>query len=62
MAVKIINEKPIREIKEEKEAKKLEIQADAFEVIAMLYEDMEKLSTETANLKTRVEALEGGDK
>lgn len=55
MAVKIINEKPIREIREEEEKEKIEIQADVFEVIANLYEDME-------NLKARVEKLEGGAK
>lgn len=60
--MEILNQKPLSEIKEEKEMKKIKIQADAFEVIANLYEDMEKLSAETANLKARVETLEGGDK
>lgn len=62
MAVKIINEKPIGEIKEEEEKKKIEIQADTLEVIAMLYEDMEKLAGEVEELRARVEALEGGAK
>ena len=62
MAIKIINEKPISEIKEEEEKKKIEIQADTLEVIAMLYEDMEKLAGEVEELRARVEALEGGAK
>ena len=53
--MEILNQKPLSEIKEEKEMKKIEIQADVFEVIANLYEDME-------NLKARVEELEGGAK
>lgn len=53
--MEILNKKPLSEIKEEKEMKKVEIQADVFEVIANLYEDME-------NLKARVEQLEGGAK
>ena len=51
----ILNQKPLSEIKEEKEMKKIEVQADIFEVIANLYEDMEKL-------KARIEKLEGGAK
>lgn len=53
--MKIINKKPLSEIQEEKEMKKIEIQADIFEVVASLYEDME-------DLKTRVKQLEGGVK
>ena len=53
--MEILNQKPLSEIKEEKEMKKIEIQADVFEVIANLYEDME-------NLNARVEELEGGVK
>lgn len=53
--MEILNQKPLSEIKEEKEMKKIEIQADVFEVVANLYEDIEKL-------KVRVEELEGGGK
>lgn len=51
--IEIINQKPLREIKEEKEMQKMEVQADVFEVIAMLYEEME-------GLRNRIEQLEGG--
>lgn len=62
MAVNIINEKPISEIREEEEKKKHEIQADIFEVVAMLYEDMEQLLERVSILEAEVEALKGGDK
>lgn len=55
MAIEFIKEKPLSEVKEKEEMKKVEVQADVFEVIANLYEDMEKL-------KARVEQLEGGVK
>lgn len=51
--MEILNQKPLSEIKEEKEMKKIEVQADVFEVIACLYEEVEEL-------RARVEALEGG--
>lgn len=53
--MEILNQKPLSEIKEEKEMKKIEIQADVFEVVAMLYEEVEEL-------RSRVEQLEGGAK
>lgn len=53
--MEILNQKPLSEIKEEKEMKKIEIQADVFEVAAMLYEEVEEL-------RSRVEQLEGGAK
>lgn len=59
MAVNIINEKPISEIREEEEKKKHEIQADIFEVVAMLYEDMEQLLERVSILEAEVEALKG---
>ncbi len=55
MSIEIINQKPLREIKEEKEIKKNEMQADIFEVVAMLYEEVEEL-------RARIEILEGGAK
>lgn len=51
--MELINQKPLKEIKEEKEMEKILIQADTFEVIAMLYEEME-------GLRSRIEQLEGG--
>lgn len=53
--MEILNQKPLSEIKEEKEMKKIEIQADVFEVVANLYEEVEEL-------RSRVEQLEGGAK
>lgn len=53
--MEIINQRPLLEIQEEKEKKKEDIQADVFEVVAMLYEEME-------GLKARIVVLEGGGK
>ena len=53
MAIEIINKKPLSEIQEEKKKKKEDIQADIFEVVANLYEEVE-------GLRSRVEVLEGG--
>ena len=44
--IEIINRKSLLEIKEEKEKKKEDIQADIFEVLAMLYEEVEELRSE----------------
>lgn len=60
--MEIMNKKPLSEIKEEKEMQKIEEQADIFEVVAMLYEEMEGLRTEVIELKAKVEILEGGVK
>lgn len=53
--MEIINKKLLSEIKEEKEMKKNEMQADIFEVVACLYEEVEEL-------RARVKILEGGVK
>ena len=53
--MEIINKKSLSEIKEEKETQKNEIQADIFEVVACLYEEVEEL-------RSRIETLEGGNK
>lgn len=58
--MEIINQKSLSEIKEEKEKKKEDIQADVFEVVANLYEEMEGLRSQVLDLKTKVEVLEGG--
>lgn len=55
MAIKFIKEKPLSIIKEEDTSKKEEFQADIFEVIAMLYEEVEGLRSEVADLRLRVE-------
>lgn len=55
MTIEILNKKPLSEIKEEKDKKKEEFQADIFEVVAMLYEEVEGLRAEVAELKTKVE-------
>lgn len=55
MTIEILNKKSLSEIKEEKEMQKNAIQADIFEVVAMLYEEVEEL-------RARVEVLEGGAK
>lgn len=55
MSIEIINKKPLSEIKEEKESQKNEFQADIFEVVACLYEEVEEL-------RARIEILEGGAK
>lgn len=60
--MEIMNKKPLSEIKEEKEMQKIEEQADIFEVVAMLYEEMEGLRTEVIELRAKVEILEGGAK
>ena len=59
MAIKFIKEKPLSIIKEEDTSKKEEFQADIFEVIAMLYEEVEGLRAEIAELKIK---SEGGTK
>ncbi|MBU5676760.1 hypothetical protein KQI88_10045 [Alkaliphilus sp. MSJ-5] len=56
--IEIINKKSLLEIKEEKEKEKEDIQADTFEVLAMLYEEVEELRSENINLRNRVEQLE----
>lgn len=53
--MEIINKKPLSEIKEEKETQKNEIQVDIFEVVAMLYEEVEELRAEVVDLKNKVE-------
>lgn len=55
MAIKFIKEKPLSIIKEEDTSKKEEFQADIFEVIAMIYEEVEGLRSEVADLRLRVE-------
>ena len=55
----ILNQKPLSEIKEEKEMKQIEIQADVFEVIVNLYEEVEGLRAEIEELKN---TIEGGAK
>ncbi|KNF08567.1 hypothetical protein CLPU_6c00530 [Gottschalkia purinilytica] len=55
MSVTIYNEKSIGQIKEEEEEKKIDLQADIYEIVANLYEELE-------NVKVRVKALEGGAK
>lgn len=62
MAIKFIKEKPLSIIKEEDTSKKEEFQADIFEVIAMLYEEVEEIRSENVVLRSRVEILEGGAK
>ncbi|MBU5313445.1 hypothetical protein KQI38_15595 [Tissierella carlieri] len=53
--IEIINKKPLSEIKEEKEMQKNEFQADIFEVVAHLYEEVEEL-------RAKIQILEGGAK
>lgn len=60
--MEIINKKPLSEIKEEKKIQKNEIQADIFEVVACLYEEVEELRSENIELRSRIETLEGGAK
>ena len=62
MAIKFIKEKPLSIIKEEDTSKKEEFQADVFEVIAMLYEEVEEIRSENVALRSRIEILEGGAK
>lgn len=60
--IEIINKKPLSEIKEEKEIQKNEFQADIFEVVACLYEEVEGLRSEVLELRNKVEQPEGGAK
>lgn len=53
--MEIINKKPLLEIKEEKEMQKNKMQADIFEVVACLYEEVEELRAEVVALKAKVE-------
>lgn len=62
MALKQIRVVDLVEEREKKEMEKLESQADVFEVVAMLYEEVEGVRTEVIELKTKVEVLEGGVK
>ncbi|CAK7080782.1 hypothetical protein [Tissierella sp.] len=62
MAIKFVKEKPLSIIKEEDTSKKEEFQADIFEVIAMIYEEVEEIRSENTDLRNRIEILEGGAK
>lgn len=62
MAIEFIKEKLLSEVKEEDEDKKIDIQTDAFEAVANLYEEVEGLRSEITELKTKLEALGGGEK
>ncbi|WP_333637782.1 hypothetical protein [Tissierella praeacuta] len=53
--MEIINKKPLSEIKEEKEIEKNEMQADIFEVVACLYEEIEGIRAEVVTLKAKIE-------
>lgn len=55
MAIEFIKEKPLSEVAEEESLEKIENQADVFEVVANLYEEVEEL-------RSRIKALEGGGK
>lgn len=62
MAIKFMKEKPLSEIRGKEELEKINIQADVFEVVAMLYEEMEGLRNKVVDLENRVGISEGGGK
>lgn len=49
--IEIINQKPLSEIKEEREMQELQSKLDLYELVAHLYEEIEGLRAELETLK-----------
>ena len=58
--MKIFNEKPLSQIRAEREQRSIEPLLDVYEAIVAIGEELENVKSEKEALKAKVEALEGG--
>ena len=58
--MRIFNEKPLSQIRAEREQRSIEPLLDVYEAIVAIGEELENVKSEKEALKAKVEALEGG--
>ena len=58
--MRIFNEKPLSQIRAEREQRSMEPLFDVYEAIVAIGEELESVKVEKEALKAKVEALEGG--
>jgi hypothetical protein len=58
--MRIFNEKPLSQIRAEREQRSIEPLLDVYEAIVAIGEELENVKAEKEALKAKVEALEGG--